>query len=828
MSGSPSPSSRPLPRHGHTTAQSQWASQQHDESLQIRVVPYSPPRGSPSRPDLGTNQGHDIHIHPASIPDADADADTAQEPWSKPGVSASTRPFSSLTTPSSAHSFDNEDCDYATMSSRASSPGPLASRRSKRVISIHSDNKTFSLHPQSATESSPSSRADSFGSPQISSTTPSSSWGRVSSNVFLTEDRSSSPFTPQAGRRFSSSSSSSPATQQLPFNSTRPNASSAAARSTSPAAPSPWNYRMRGGVRKVDKTPDSKGKHPAIAPESPEQDVDTLPPLLEVTDDARHATMQTAPQLSTKDSFQTETSESDSTLSERTNYKVYGESSPVRPPGRHTTSEIEESLPPSSSHSNANYHILGESSSESQSVSDLPRPPTNDSDANYVVFGGPSASCSSLGTNKSRLRSEYSRESLRVAPLRPVKQRRSFERSGVFKSGSRESLRRGSLTSLGAALTQEAARSLFAGPSSAYTSGRSQRQGSHSYHSPDETDDTPYPHQWSRPLSTVMSESEGASLSPTRSASAFSGFSIGDRRSSAHSRNLLSMTSSLVGLDEQVAALGPSENVSLQSPAATYQRAFNRDPSGKRPVTDLDEERDGLGDLQDLHHRPSWTRLANVPSDRTLRSSGSTRSLNPFSLPTWARVYYGGGDRRFIIAQASSESMRSLYNGSMYNDPPYTNFLRHSPSAERFNATIRNPRRRPRDALPDMDPYEAAAASIATKPVNIDPRPSPPPSRMRSIARGVRKQTSSIWSPHLRRDRRASKFSMWDPPSAVWSTETRFDWRRNQQVVLFVLGFMVPFGENAPCWLKLDMRLLTQTISLDARGLSPPSSQTPC
>lgn len=764
------------PYDGGATAQ--WDSQQHNESLQIRVVPYSPPRivstptdGAPSpsssHPGFEPSQGH---IHPG-IPD------TAQESWAKSGVSGSMCPISSLTTPSSACSLDN---DYATMSSRASSPGPAASRRPKRIVSINPDTKTFSLHPQSATESSPSSRAGSFGSPQISSTTPSSSWGRVSSNVFLTDDRSSSPFTPRVDRRLSSSSTNSPSVQQLPLN---------------PVPPYSGNYRMSGGVRKVDKTPDLKGKQPVNVSESSDDDGDMLPPLAEVTDDSWHATV--APQLSAKDSFQTQTSRSGSTFSQRTNYKVYNESSPVRPTTGDMTSEIEDSLPPSSSHSNANYHILGRSSSENQSVSDLARPPTNESDANYVVFGGPSASCSSLGTHRSRLRSEYSRESLRVAPLQPVKQRTSFERSGVFKSRSRESLRRGSLTSLGAALTQEAARVLFAGSSTTYSPSHSQRQGSQSYHSPHEPIVMPYPHQWSRPLSTVMSESEGTSLSPTRSASGFSGFSVGDRRSSTHSRNLLSMASSLAGLDEQITTAAPSV-ISPKIPAATYQRTLSRDHSAQLPTIDYDEERDGLGDLRDLHQRSSRTRLANTPADRALRSSGSTRSLNPFSLPTWARVYYGGDDRRFLIAQASSESIRSLYNGSMYNDAPYTNFLRHSPSTERFSAAIRNPRRRPRDAVPEIDPYEAAAALTATSHVDMDPSSSPPPSRMRSIARGVKKQTSSIWSPHLRRDRRASKFSMWDPPSAVWSTESGFDWRRNQQVVLFVLGFMVPFGKCFP------------------------------
>jgi len=798
MSGSPSRSSRRLPRQGHhgvTTAQ--WDSQQHNDGLQIRVVPYSPPRiisgsSSHSQPDLYKNKPQ-AGIPSPGVPDFEPDQghvhipDTAQEPRTKPSVSGSDRPLSSLTTPSSAHSVIS---DNASMSSRASSPGHAVSRRPRKIISINSDNKTFSLHPQSATESSPSSRACSFGSPQISFTTPSSSWGRVSSNVFSTEDCSSSPSTPQTSRHFSQSPTISPAAQQVPF---------------TPIPPSPWNYRMKGGVRKVDRTPDSKGKQPAFGSESSADETIALPVLVENASQTQRAAA--APQLSPKESFRTQTSESNSTLSERTNYKVYGGSSPIRPSARDPTANIEPSRPPSSSHSGSNYHILGESSSENQSVSDLARSPTNDSDANYVILRGPSASCSSLGTNRSLMRSEYSRESLRVAPLRPVKQRRSSDQSGVFKSRSRESLRRGSLTSLGAALAQEATRALFAGPPTVYPLGSTQRDGSQGY-SHEGPNIAPYPHHWGRPLSTVMSESEGASLSPTRSPSGFSGFSAlsaGDRRSSTHSRNLLSMTSSLGGLDEQMATLGPRRSPSPDRSAPLYPRTHDRHHLGKLPM-DYDEERDGLGDLQDLHHRSSRTRLVHPSADRVLRSSGSTRSLNPFSLPTWARLYYGGGDRRFLIAQASSESIRSLYNGSMYNDPPYNSFLRQSPSVERFNAAIRNPRRRPWDLGPEMDPYEAAAASTAIRPAASNPVPSPTPSRMRSIARGVKKQTSSIWSPHLRRDRRASKFSMWDPPSAVWSTESGFDWRRNQQVVLFVLGFIVPFAWMVAAFLPLPPR----------------------
>ena len=542
----------------------------------------------------------------------------------------------------------------------------------------------------------------------------------------------------------------------------------------------------------MDRSPDSNGEQSVSVPPSPDDD---LPPLPETTYTEDSGAIF---QLSTRSSAQT--SRSGSTLSDRTNYKIYAESSPIAPAYRDRATDIDYNLPSSSSHSN--YQILGESSPSNQSLSDQQRPPTNDSNANYVVHGPPSASCSSSTSAGSRVRSEYSRESLVVAPLCPVK-KRSFEYSGVLKSRSRESLRRGSLTSLGTTLTQEAARALLVGPNSGYAPGPSRWQGSWdaplstSWNAPNAM--ASHPHQWGTALSTVVSETEGESAPHSRS---LSPFSSGDRRSS-HARNLLSMSSSLAGRDDKLAVSGSFRNKSPERPPAALSRNTSRDASGPLPlIRDYDEHGDGLADLDhQLHHFPGRARLAslvsNSSSDRVLRSSSSTRSLNHFSLPAWARLYYGSGERRFLIAQASSDSMRSLYSGSLYNEPPYgyNNILNRSPSAERFTSSIRNPRRRPREVAAASSEPESQPADSSQDSADMHVAPTEAPGRVRSIARGVKKQTSSIWSPHLRRDRRASRYSIWDPPSAVWSTESGFDWRRNQQVVLFVVGFIIPFGK---------------------------------
>lgn len=62
------------------------------------------------------------------------------------------------------------------------------------------------------------------------------------------------------------------------------------------------------------------------------------------------------------------------------------------------------------------------------------------------------------------------------------------------------------------------------------------------------------------------------------------------------------------------------------------------------------------------------------------------------------------------------------------------------------------------------------------------------------IFRTLKQKTSSIWSPHLQPDRRATRHSVWDPPSVSWSADSGMLGKRNAQVVLFVLGFIFPFG----------------------------------
>jgi hypothetical protein len=489
---------------------------------------------------------------------------------------------------------------------------PLSRRRN--LITVHSD-KTFSLQPLSGRGSGSGSGSGGARSPPVSSPTA-SSHEHLSSDA-LSDDRPSSPLTTLPDRSLSPYTPGSSSTQL--------------AEDLITSTSSPWNYRMVGGLRKVPKTPDLKQKRALYSASPSDPPLATLPEA-PITD-------PTSPSLAAKASFQS--SQSTSTTSENTNYKVYGSSSPALPDAI--------SLAPSSTDSN--YQLLGESSSPAPSY-DPRRPLTAESDENYVVHGDPSPS-SSLVTAKQRLRPQYSQESLIVQPLKPSK-KPSYERFGYFKQRSRESLRAGSLTSISSILSQEAAQAFFSSSASVYLQGGpsgfpGRRQDSWANSSsvvPTRSHMNTHPHQWSSQLSTVVSESEGGSDIGARSVSSLSG---PGRRSSGfvsqHSRQMLSISSSLAAAEDRSHSRTHSRTDSVETPGPSYPRPVHRDvtPGSVRLIRDQDEHGDGLTDLQELQSRPSRTRLSgffsSMSSERNLHSSASSRanSFNSSSLPTWAR-----------------------------------------------------------------------------------------------------------------------------------------------------------------------------------------------
>ncbi|KAH6969120.1 hypothetical protein HG530_005860 [Fusarium avenaceum] len=761
MSVSPSSSSPRKALHERSNSQ--------NNRLAIRVVPYSPPRVASD----GTITSKTV-THAGASTETDGELDQTRSSTAHSSSSYSETPSPSLqrtrTRTNTVHSpsplkrpsrypstefehgsspwaphYDTDADDHTSYASRPPSRGPSASPRPasrKKVIHVNAD-KTFSIQPQHA---SMSSRVESLWSLPPSFTTGNTSYGRGSMGT-ISDDRHSrptSPLTPLAERDPSS-----------------PVVSSRIQAPSTPDNSSPWNYRLFGGLRKVPKTPDVKQKQPQTQDYPPELPLPTLPEV-----DLPNPETGSSSQWLNQKSYQSSlSSQTRSTLSERTNIKTYGHSSPAN------IADL-TSLPPSSIRSNV--ELIGYPSSAEASLYASTRPQTEDSNANFVTHGGHSAS-SSIVAVRQRVAPEFSQESLVVPPLRPRK-RSSSESFALAARRSRETLRSrsASITSLSTIFTQEATRALFVGPPTILQQvgpswqdlqSRSQSRG----------------HQWSGQLSTVMSESEGGSEPASRALSLSSapgrrGSGVGSR----DSRHVLSMTSSLFGLEEHVESPSHSRSNSMESPAATYARNTPRDPvTGTiRLVRDHDEDGDGLADLG-LHHRSSRTRmgrfLSSYASDRSLRSSASFNA----AVPAWARVYYGSGERKWLAAQPSMDSMYSDYSDGQ----PLEAQLSRSPSQDANVTNIRVPRRRPREHFP-RQPSNAGSMDISSTPAHP----------VMAVVRNIKKQTSSIWSPHLARDRRPVEHSIWEPPAAEWEAQSELTGRRNAQVTMFVVGFIFPLA----------------------------------
>lgn len=622
-------------------------SQSQNNTLAIRVVPYSPPRPNdggastvalcssrtPSRQSRfaeDENAGKKLMLvakkdsspplpHESPSPNLDFLNSPALSKSRQPRVSAPPGP--AISSPSSGTNLANIPAINApSVSSHiryhyaptqpeeepsAWAAVPLPRRRT--FITIHSD-KTFSLIPQ------PPER--DLRSPQLSLSTNS-----VASDPFTDEYPPSSPLTilPEDDRDLTTCAlSSSPLPITTPDRTwTRPVDDH-----------SPWNYRMVGGLRKVPKTPNLK----RIPPSTPTL-LQSSPSTL-AYDPAPLPRQRSPPSESSSESLSLE-----SPASESVNYRVYASSLPPSHARSSPTPSLDES----------NYQVVGYSSSPTPSVY-RERPPSDGSDDNYVVHAQSSPSSSIATVKREVLHQEYSQESLVVRPLRPRK-RDSNESLGYYRKISRESLRRaGSLKSISSVLTQEVTHSIFlASPAAVYLQGgpaafssilQDSRTSTRNASNPNSSRAPmiAHPHQWSSQLSTVLSESEAGSSFDSRAVSAasqYAGRSI--VLGSSHSRNMLSVSSSI---DSRSMSHSRSPSDSLDRPTPSYSRFGTRDA---HQVRDQDEHGDGLTELHVLHQRPSRTRLSGlfsgISSDRNLHSSSSsfTNSLPSSSLPTWAR-----------------------------------------------------------------------------------------------------------------------------------------------------------------------------------------------
>jgi len=58
-----------------------------------------------------------------------------------------------------------------------------------------------------------------------------------------------------------------------------------------------------------------------------------------------------------------------------------------------------------------------------------------------------------------------------------------------------------------------------------------------------------------------------------------------------------------------------------------------------------------------------------------------------------------------------------------------------------------------------------------------------------------RRRVTTMWSPRLQHDKRAAKRSIWKAPSLDEKAEGSLLSRRNVQIIMFTVGFVVPFGK---------------------------------
>lgn len=496
-----------------------------------------------------------------------------------------------------------------------------------------------------------------------------------------------------------------------------------------------------------------------------------------------------------------------------------------------------KTLEKSSSGGNSNYEVFG-SPSPSGSVIYRPAPPGSEADTyeDYDEYDNESALSSPefAQPNYSQPTTKFSHESLVIPPLQP-RSSRPNQGFGYYKSRSRETLRTGSLTSITTVLSQkEAYKAIVASGSLVHLpivvkkGKKLQKQRAEPSSSswvpapilapPRAPPMQEHPHVWSSQLSTVLSESDGG----TDRGSGVSAWSEnnGGRRSSGfpstqsrHSRQMLSISSSLAA-EEAALARTRSESMtgSLEPPSAAFARTGrHHSQSSIRYVGDQDEYGDGITDMQDLRNRPSRTRLnsftqysasnsdpttrtSTMRSTRSTRSTGSSRSransILVAAIPTWARVYYGSGERRGLIAPGSSILEADSRSNSFRSRSG-------SPNTDQFPLNIYSPRRRPRElAVPNNEERD----SLEITPV----RDTDVQGRQMQDRYSRRLRTwsmSSMWSPHLKHDRRAINRSAWVPPSVTWSSEGGAFGRRNIQVVMFIVGFIFPFGKF-PLFLK--------------------------
>lgn len=711
-----------------------------------------------------------------------------------------------------------------------------------------------------------------------------------------------------------------------------------------PATP---DIELVGGIRKVQASPDAKGKQPMTldSPVSPPgipeefrrkyqlsskasfqsevsvshsdsshgQAFPSSPPVIATA--RRHSSSTSSneqglpsPKLPSSDgSYGEEPTvirHKVSSSSSAPNYEVLGQTSPALSPASSTYHQRRVTLPLSS---DENYKILGQtsppgtgsaisSSDENYQILGRTSPPASGSSRqsegsaapssvqNYVVYNRTSPASSHAASpadysvsnfefspNPSLLQlpaqpqPAFSRESLVIPPLQPRPQR-SSEGLGYYKQHSRESLRSTSVTSLTPSFVEDANIALAVGKQVARIPSLNNIPETESWLGPLGLSPLPKKekraesYQWTPELSTVTSMPDQFG-----SGQASRQMSEGLRKGSVASSidpDRTQMSSPIPLVDNR------GETDSLDFPQPSYnlgRRHFSE--STVRLMDEHDEGDDQITEIPRLHERPSRTRLSYLSSPYAYTDTGRSNSIRSFSssransmlsssLPTWARLYYGSGERRSIDAALSSKAVSTRRNSSDRS---------RSPDSAYIPQAIYSPRRRPREN--ELHPMSAqhsrhtsfqqsirnsfhsrhssfqhsrhssfqhsrhssvqrtqqlsvqhsrdqSTQSNYTQSIDFAPAPPSKSEAQSASSKNVVEQSfvnrmrksSSVWSPHLQLDKRAEpRPRTWETHSVDWS-ESGISSRRNVQVMMFIAGFLFPISWMVASFLPLPSR----------------------
>lgn len=563
-------------------------------NLQIRVVPYSPPRissdySATSQLDRNTcsplSEVSPSNVDNVEVHQADTPLTTRQYLESNSGVSSPVSPLGQYERTAS------NDAGRSGVSTPRRPSTSSSNRRLKHVINVHAD-KTFSLTAQVEYESS-----SIYSSSLLNSTVTNSTYGRNSSVTFSYGRRSSTLPAQQED-----SAPTSPEEHKTPPKISQTNAASSS---------SPWNYEFVGGVRKVyQQSPQSEFSRefsPIASPATAHRQSPTA------TRYGQQSSLMLIPRKPLPGCYTANPGDTGTP-----NFTILKRQVPRRTVHGRPSMESDKF----SFSSKQNYRVVADSCSSDYSLGTQSRPRTEDSEPNFVKHEElPSPSVAN--TPETRLKSEFSRESLIVPPLNTARKLFTDKPVSVKLPQGGSSPR--FLAAWSAMMNQDAARALFGSriypPRNRNTRASSQAESSAS---------TPRTHQFQSqaPLSTVFSESEGASERLSRSFSPFAG----DAADDGNEPGEYSFTREVTPTSDPV-----------DWPQAAYGKGKERDTNQNfHLVGAQDEHGDGLTDLRDLvHHRPSRRGgypaiMSSYAADRNLWSSGSARATN-WAIPAWAR-----------------------------------------------------------------------------------------------------------------------------------------------------------------------------------------------